>query len=78
MAKIKKITLEQHFPSPKDRPLPEKQTNVVYEINCADCSWSYIGETGRAFETRKNEHKRNVEQFKSGSNIAKYAWTHDH
>ena len=26
----------------------------------------------------KNEHKRNVEQFKSGSNIAKHAWTHDH
>ena len=71
-------TLEQHFPSPKDRPLPEKQTNVVYKINCADCSWSYIGETGRAFETRKKEHKRNVEQFKSGSNIAKHAWTHDH
>ena len=46
-------TLEQHLPSPKDRPLPEKQTNVVYKINCADCSSSYIGETGRAFETRK-------------------------
>ena len=71
-------TLEQHFPSLKDRPLPEKQTNVVYKINCADCSWSYIGETGRAFGTRKKEHKRNVEQFKSGSNIAKHAWTHDH
>ena len=28
-------TLEQHFPSPKDRPLPEKQTNVVYKINFA-------------------------------------------
>ena len=52
--------LEQHFPSPKDRPLPEKQTNVIYKINCADYSWIYIGETGRAFETRKNEHKRNV------------------
>jgi hypothetical protein len=56
-------TLEQGFPSPKDRPLPEKQTNVVYKINCADCSWSYIGETGRAFETRKKEHKRNVKQI---------------
>ena len=27
---------------------------------------------------KKNEHKKNVEQFKSGSNIAKHAWKHDH
>ena len=45
-------TLEQHFPSPKDRPLPEKQTNVVYKINCAGRPWGCIGETGRGFETR--------------------------
>jgi hypothetical protein len=50
----------------------------VYKINCADRSWSYIGETGRAFETGKKEHKRNLKQSKSGSNIAKYAWTQDH
>ena len=47
-------------------------------MNCTDCSWSYIGETGRALETRKKEHKRNVKQCKSGSNIAKHAWTQDH
>ena len=35
-------------------------------------------ETGRALETRKKEHQRNVEQLKSGSNIAKHAWTQDH
>jgi hypothetical protein len=45
-------TLEQIFPSTKDPPLSENQTNVVYQINCSDCSWSYIGETGRAFKTR--------------------------
>ena len=39
---------------------------------------SYIGETGRALETRKKEHKRNVEHYKPGSNISKHAWTHDH
>jgi hypothetical protein len=38
-------TLEQIFPSTKDRPPPEDQTNVVYQINCSDCSWSHIGET---------------------------------
>ena len=34
-------TLQQLFPSPKDRPPPENQINVVYKINCSDCSWSY-------------------------------------
>ena len=62
-------TLEQDFPLPKDRPLPEKQTNIIYKINCADCSWTYIGETGRALQTRKKEHKINVKQCKSSSNI---------
>ena len=37
-------TLNQMLPSPKDRPSKEKQTNVVYQINCADCSWKYIGD----------------------------------
>ena len=31
-------TLNQMLPSPKDRPSEEKQTNVIYQINCADCS----------------------------------------
>ena len=50
-------TFEQHFPSPKDRPLPEKQTNVVYKINCADCTWSYIGETGEPSKREKRNMK---------------------
>ena len=29
-------TLEQIFPSTKDRPPPEDPTNVVYQINCSD------------------------------------------
>lgn len=35
-------TLEQMLPSPKNRPSQQKQTNVVYQINCQDCSWGYI------------------------------------
>ncbi len=53
-------TLQQEFPSQKDRPEIEKQPNVVYKINCKDCAWSYISETGRSFETRKKEHIPNV------------------
>ena len=45
------------IPSPKHRVELRKQTNVVYKIPCAQCNWSYIEETGRAFETRKKEHE---------------------
>ena len=64
-------TLQQDFPL-------KKQTNVVYKISCKGCSWSYVGETGRCFETRKNEHIRNVKQNTANSNIAKHSWANDH
>ncbi len=73
-----KKTLMQEFRSPKDRPDPQKETNVVYQIKCKDCSWNYIGETSRCFDTRKKEHIRNVKSHAPGSNIAKHAWSNDH
>ena len=37
-----------------------------------------IGETVRAFKTRRREYERNVEKYKnSGSNIANHAWKND-
>ena len=53
-------------------------SNVVYRIPCANCPWSYIGETKRSFETRKIEHIWKVKNFNSGSNVAKHVWTHDY
>lgn len=71
-------TLQQEFPSPKFRPPIELQPNVVYKIPCSECPWSYVGETGRCFETRKKEHVRNVKSYAGGSNIAKHAWSSHH
>ena len=71
-------TFKQKFPSPKDRPSTEKQTSVVYKIDCMDCSWYYIRETGRCFEKRKKEHMKNVKLRMTGSNIANHDFTHDH
>ena len=71
-------TLQQLFPSPKFRPPAEEQTNVVYKIPCADCNWSYTGETGRSFLTRKKEHERNIKNFERESNVANHAWKQDH
>ena len=56
-------TLEQQFPSHKHRVPLEQTTNVIYRIPCADYCWSYVGETGRSFETRKKEHIRKVKYF---------------
>ena len=71
-------TLQQHFPSPKQRVEPCQQTNVIYKIPCGECNWSYIGETGRAFETRKKEHMTNVKTHAISSNIASHSWKNDH
>ena len=65
-------TLERQFPSAKQKPPIEEQKNVVYQIPCQDCSWSYIGKTGRSLKARKSEQIRNVKQSKKGSNFANY------
>ena len=56
----------------------ESQTNVVYKIPCTNCSWCYIGETGRAFNTRKKEHFRNTKIAAKGSKIANHAWSNNY
>ena len=50
----------------------------LVKILCKDCSWNYIGETGRSRETRKGEHIRNDKQHKNGSDSAKHAWDNYH
>ena len=64
--------------SHKVRPPIELQANVEYKIPCTNCSWNYIGETGRCFLTRKQEHIRNDKRFKAGSNITAHAWRYNH
>ena len=71
-------TLQQEFPSSKYRVPPKEETDVVYRIPCADCSWSYVGETGRSFKTRKKEHLKNVKNFAKNSNISTHAWNNSH
>ena len=70
-------TLQRMFSSSKHQVPPEQRTSVIYNIPCSDCPWSYVGETGRSFQTRKKEHSRNVKSCEKGSNRAKHAWDHD-
>ena len=57
-------TFQQEFIAPKSRPPVDQQTNVVYKIPFADCSWTYIRETGRCLKTRVRELFKNTKAFK--------------
>ena len=63
----------------KDKVVDEKETGVVYSIPCKDCDVQYIGQTGRAFLTRKREHISSVRNFKTEkSALAEHSCNLDH
>ena len=53
-------TLRKLVSHSKDRVPTEKRNDVVYQINCQDCSTAYIGEAKRSFNHRSKEHQRAV------------------
>ena len=53
-------TISKMFPKPKDQMDKEDTRDPVYDIPCADCSKSYVGETQRKFITRKSERQKAV------------------
>ena len=58
----------------KKRPAPSKTFGVVYVIKCSDCSWNYVGETGRSLQERQKEHSRAIRDMDvDRSEIARHA-----
>ena len=47
----------------KDKVEESRKTDCVHQITCKSCSNMYIGETGRTFDTRLEEHKKEVENI---------------
>ena len=62
----------------KDRVGKEDKNSVVYKVPCRDCSFSYIGETGRELKVRIREHISNVRNNISNSQIAQHTHEHNH
>jgi len=50
-------TLRNLLVHPKDKREPHNSTDVIYSIPCKNCNLSYIGETGRKFGKRVEEHR---------------------
>ena len=45
---------------PKDKTKKEDTCGIVYQIGCLNCDYVYIGETGRPFKKRLDEHIKGV------------------
>ena len=51
-------TLRNSLVNPKDKTPNCNKCGVVYEITCADCTQTYVGETARSLGKRLKEHHR--------------------
>lgn len=51
------FTNKKLFTNLKSKTPTEKESSVVYEINCKDCDKSYIGQTKRYLQERIKSHK---------------------
>jgi len=54
-------TLKGVLVHPKDKQDKTDVTECVYKVPCANCDKTYIGETGRKFGVRLQEHRTEVE-----------------
>ena len=50
----------------------------VHMLSCPDCNKVYVGQTGRNFLTRFNEHKAAFQTNNQNSNYAKHLTEHTH
>ena len=58
-------TLRNLLVHPKDKRDPHNSTDVIYSIPCKNCDLSYVGETGRKFGKRLDEHRTEAEKVAS-------------
>ena len=58
---------------------PKKHINSgVYKVPCKECNKVYYGETGRSFDLRLKEHKRDVINCKESNAIFVHKIEHNH
>ena len=59
-------TLRNMLVHPKDKRDHLNTTDVIYSVPCKNCPVSYIGETGREFDKRLEEHRVEAEKLSTG------------
>jgi len=53
----------------KDRTEHTMKNNIVYKINCSNCTASYVGQTKRQMKTRIREHCNNIKLDESKHSV---------
>jgi len=73
------VTLRHLLVRPKDRIPVNETTGVVYQVPCASCPATYVGQTGRRLDQWLRDHRRAVESGDcANSALAEHAWGHHH
>ncbi|XP_071582490.1 uncharacterized protein [Temnothorax nylanderi] len=62
----------------KDRLATNRETNVVYKIDCENCDASYIGQTKRHLETRVKEHFSDIKKHDSNFSVLTFRAMREH
>ena len=72
-------SLRRILSHPKDPVPSSNKSGVVYQIPCADCNKSYIGQTGRNLSQRIKEHQKAVATFNTDTSaLAEHVLSKDH
>ena len=70
-------TLKQLLTRAKNQILTEELTGVVYQVPCASCPASYVGQTGRCLGKRMKKYRKAVESGDCANlALAERAWSH--
>ncbi len=62
---------------PKDKIAKDQKTGMVYQIKCADCEASYVGETERNVKKRMSEHQRSASPVGHHMDYRKHSFSCD-
>ena len=71
-------TLRNKLCSLKDKVPDTEKKNIIYKLNCNDCSSVYIGESSRNAGIRVAEHRRDIENRKISNNMFQHNAEYGH
>ena len=71
-------SLRNTLSHPKDRKPVFETSNVVYKINCGQCTSVYVGQTGKNLSKRLHEHQLATKRHDALSQLSAHQDHYDH